>query len=248
LQVIAAIIALLVIPIWTLMVDRPEQRGYTPPGAQTSGEGKIVRDGAEFDSTGAVLRNRNFWLIALTLSGLFAALIATMRNIMPLALDLGVSHTQGAQLISYLAVAGIPGTLMFGWIADRIDVRMALAAIIGLVMLALACLLGQPSYIRLLIGSVTLGLGAGGVLPIWGSLIARIFGVLNFGRIMGLMRLVLVPFNMMAPPLAGLVYDLTGSYHLVFAIGVAWMGVGLLLIRLIKLSPKAAPALLMPNP
>jgi MFS family permease len=84
---------------------------------------------------------------------------------------------------------------------------------------------------RLVAGSLILGLGGGGMLPVWSSLLAQVYGVLNYGRVMGLMAPVLLPFNLLTPPLAGWVRDISGSYDLAF------MGFVLLLLLAVAMIP-----------
>jgi hypothetical protein len=49
-------------------------------------------------------------------------------------------------------------------------------------------------------------------------MLGRTFGVVNYGRAMGLMTPVLMPFTLISPPLAGRIFDVTGDYRLVFEI------------------------------
>jgi len=56
------------------------------------------------------------------------------------------------------------------------------------------------------------------MLPVWGAMLGKAFGVANYGRAMGLMTPVLMPFSMISPPLAGRIFDVTGDYRLVFEV------------------------------
>jgi len=125
---------------------------------------------------------------------------------------------------------------LFGWCADRFDVRLALAAIMLLMMLGLALFWGTPDMPRLFAGSLILGLGGGGMLPVWSSLLAQIYGVLNYGRVMGLMSPVLLPFNLLTPPLAGWIRDVTGSYDMAFVAFVLLLLLAVVMIPLIERS------------
>ena len=52
---------------------------------------------------------------------------------------------------------------------------------------------------------------AGGVLPVYAALVARVFGPASFGRVMGSAGLVMLPFGFAAPVVAGALRDSAGS-------------------------------------
>jgi MFS family permease len=241
LQIFAGVIALIAIPVALLAVDRPASKGYTPPADGASGH--EAQAGTRFSSTDAIVRHRSFWLIAVSVGFLFAAFTATVGSLMPFILDNGASREQGAMLIANLALAAVPGTLLFGWLADRFDVRLALAAVMGLAALGLTLFWGEPNMQRMLAGCLILGLGGGGMLPVWSSLLAQVYGVLNYGRVMGLMAPVLLPFNLLTPLLAGWIRDVSGSYHVAFVGFVVMLLLAIAMLPLIERSGAgAAPA------
>jgi|TARA_R100000005_G_scaffold96055_1_gene80363 MFS family permease len=239
LQVFAAVIALIAIPVALMAADRPALKGYTPPLPEGDADHE-AHTGARFNSTDTIIRHRAFWVIAISVGFMFAAFTATVGSLTPFVLDTGATREQGAMLIANLALAAVPGTLLFGWCADRFDVRLALAAIMLLMMLGLALFWGTPDMPRLFAGSLILGLGGGGMLPVWSSLLAQIYGVLNYGRVMGLMSPVLLPFNLLTPPLAGWIRDVTGSYDMAF---MAFVLLLLLAVVMIPLIERSGPGL-----
>ena len=68
----------------------------------------------------------------------------------------------------------------------------------------------------LVVVGAVFGLGMGGVVPLWGSLIGEHFGRKSFGRVMGLMGPCMLPIQVSGVPFAGLVYDLTGEYTIAY--------------------------------
>lgn len=238
LQSFAGLIALIAIPVALLAVDRPASKGYTP--SRDIGSDEEADRGDRFSSTDAIMRHRSFWLIAVSVGFLFAAFTATVGSLMPFMLDNGATREQSAMLIANLALAAVPGTLLFGWCADRFDVRLALAAIMALAAVGLVLFWGSPSMSRMMAGSLILGLGGGGMLPVWSSVLAQVYGVLNYGRVMGLMAPVLLPFNLLTPPFAGWIRDVSGSYHLAFVSFVVMLLLAIALVPLIERSGTGA--------
>jgi MFS family permease len=79
--------------------------------------------------------------------------------------------------------------------------------VVGLVGILLA-----RDYPMLLAASVVFGLGFGGLMPLFGLLIAARFGAPNLGRMMGAAGPVMLPFQLLGLPFATAVFDRTGSY------------------------------------
>ncbi|MDZ7782207.1 MAG: MFS transporter [Halioglobus sp.] len=189
-----------------------------------------------------MLKNRNFWLVALVLSVLFGVYTALLSNLVPFAVDLGISKDRGALLISVIALFGMLGKLIFGVIADNIDLRAGLAAAAALVAIGLLLYL-QGSYTMLLGGSVAIGLAAGGMLPVWGALLAKLFGSDNYGRVMGLMNPFIMPMTVIGSPLAGHIQDVTGSYRIAFIVFIAALLVAICMLPAIRMRQAAGAEL-----
>lgn len=238
LRLLAGIVLVSGLPVVLLLTrDRPE----TPPAP--SAPASKARATRRYDSYGAVLGDRNFWVIALAVGILFAVFTATVSNLAAFATDQGASASQAAQLMSLVAIMAIPGTLLFGALADRLDLRVALGLLMGLVVLGMLSFLGHPSPRMLQIGSVMVGIGGGGMIPVWGALLARTFGLLDYGRVMGMMNPLLMLFSLVAPVLAGLLRDLSGSYHTAFLTFAVPLGAAILLLPWIRFQrPGYTPA------
>lgn len=218
-RVLGLLILGLTVPLaWFIVLDHPADKGLHPDGAHDIGAHAAPATTEGHLSTAAILRRAEFWLIALGVGVLFAVYTAVLTNLVPFAVGRGLTAARAAMLVSLLSMAGIVGKLAFGLAADRVDLRLALAVAMLLVCLALALFRAvDPSWL-LWCGSAALGLAAGGMLPVWGAMLGKAFGVANYGRAMGLMTPVLMPFTLVSPPLAGRIFDVTGDYRLVFEI------------------------------
>lgn len=175
-------------------------------------------------------------MIAAVCGVLFSVYASLLSNLVPFATGLGFGGEQAALLISIIAMFGMLGKLLFGVIADRIELRLGLGAAIVLLLLGLAIYGVGNSYLHLLVASVFVGIAAGGMLPVWGSLMAVLFGTANYGRAMGLMSPVMMPLVVFGSPFAGWIFDVTGDYTLAFTVfGVA------LLVALLALAQLRLP-------
>jgi predicted MFS family arabinose efflux permease len=202
-------VTVILLPAVLLLVrSRPDDVGLAPeasdpdaPPQPTAGEG-----------LGAIVRNPTFWLLGFSLGILFSVYSAILSNLTPYALNLGSSKEQAAALIMAVAIAGFIGKVSFGLAADRFSLRSALWAAQLLVGSAFLVLATEPGHAGMLVGSFVLGLAAGGMLPVWGSLMAHVFGLANYGRAMGLMGPIITLCVMPGFAVVGRMVDTVGSY------------------------------------
>jgi MFS family permease len=219
-EIFAIIPVLVVAPfVWWLVVTRPEDLGLKP-------DGDIPVPGADADSVigtdnwpfRRVIRSANFWLIVAVVGLNFAANGAVILKIYPYATDSNYTIEQASLVLSLMAGTAALGKPLFGWLGDKINKKTAMALIIVMEALGLALIVVADSHLTLVCAAILFGLGYGGLLPMWGVLIGACFGRLAFGRIMGLMGPMLVPFQTLGVPLADWIYDHNGSYSGAFTL------------------------------
>ena len=214
--------AVLIPLVRSLVVNRPEDRGLMPDGDDDPQHAdpplaSVIREHEEADwRTADILRDRDFWAITVVIGLCFFAMGATLTHTIPHATDMGFSASSAAFVLSVCALVGVIGKVLFGWIADHIDTRIALWAAIGFQAMGTILLMRAHTYPLLLAALGVFGLGMGGVVPIWGSLVGEVFGRASFGRVMGLMSPCMLPIQAFGVPYAGYVYDHTGSYDVAF--------------------------------
>ena len=75
-----------------------------------------------------------------------------------------------------------------------------------------------PVIATLLLG---IGLCAGGLHPAFAALLGNAFGREAFASALGLATLLMLPFTFAAAPLAGAIFDATGSYNVAFTLQIA---------------------------
>lgn len=127
--VVAGAALAVVVPVVLVIRDRPNDVGLMPYGH--TGPPPTLAPAAgfrsAFDGLGIGLRNRTFWLLA----GSFAicgmttnGLIAT--HFIPAAGDHGMPTTVAASLLATIGIFDIAGTVLSGWLTDRISPRVLL--------------------------------------------------------------------------------------------------------------------------
>jgi MFS family permease len=234
-----AVVALVAVPLaWLVIVNRPEDRGLAPDGsAEPASATPEARSGAESAarwSFSGLLRERNFWVIGLSVGLCFATLGSLIANLPRHATDLGIEKLAASFLLSALSAAGIVGKIGFGALADRVDKRLLMWLAIAMLALYYGALRLHIGYGALLGMSIVGGLSFGGFLPMWGALIGMCYGRESFGRVMGLMAPVMGPLNWLVFPLTGWVRDTTGSYDLAWVAFIGALALAALLLTFLR--------------
>jgi len=124
------------------------------------------------------------------------------------------------------------GRLSFGWLGDKFDKRRVTT--LGLVLTSLGLLsFGYVATARTWMFVpflVFIGLGYGGPVPMMPALLREYFGRVRLGTVLGLVMGTAALCGMAGPPLAGLGFDILGSYQ------VVWFGfAGLVVAGMISL-------------
>lgn len=231
LRVFAAILALIVFPCVMLMVDRPGDVGLHPDGSDEEPEhGDAEALAAASLTNRQILSDPTFWILALILSVVFSAMRGVLTNLAPMATDQGIDATFVAYLFSIYALAGVVAKLGYAAFADRADPRKLLLMTLVGTCAAYVCLtFAERGFALIAGGALFIGLFGGALLPMQGYLVPRIFGRGVVGRVSGLLGLALFVFNVGAPPLFGLIHDISGAYDLVF-IAYVVMTLGTMLV------------------
>ncbi len=205
-------------PVLRFVHNRPEDLGLLPDGDSPPEPGFPARAEERTWSSGEIFRNANFWAISFAFSLVIASMSAILTHLVPYATDLGIAPYRAASVLSLGALLGAVGKIFFGWLFDRMSPRIAVWVCFGTQLMAVQLLITAHSYPTLLAAALLFGFGMGGIIPLSGSLIGMVFGRLSYGKVMGLMRPVQVPIIFVGAPLAGWIYDDSGSYELAFQI------------------------------
>lgn len=234
---------LLVIPaLWVVVRNRPGDLGQHPDGEPPSAEAAGGGHGGAEWGPARLVRTRAFWCLALPLGVLMSISTAWIANFATFAADLGVGTEQAAAYLGIGSGVGILSTLVFGALSDRIDGRLLLWTIMAIhagAFVLLRTLAGPAGFLPLVIA---LGSAGGGMMPVYASLIGRIFGPASFGSVMGLAGLVMLPFFFVMPPLAASLRDASGSYASALLLFVAALCAAAAVLGLLRLEARAVAA------
>lgn len=198
-----------------LVIDRPADIGVLPDGADRPPK-EPAASAAEAAGIGSILADRAFWCETVAIGTALFVYLGFLSNLYPHAIAVGAAPAGAASLMSIVAACSIAGKLTFGAVADRLDLRLTMLTSFVL-MIGGSLMLGSlETYKGLAGGAILFGLAAGGLLPVWGAMVARSFGPARFGRALGAMNLAMAPITLLSAPYAGYLFDRYGSYEYAF--------------------------------
>ena len=159
----------------------------------------------------------------------------------PLAIDQGIKPHDAALLISIYGGCGFVAKLSFAAVADKPGPRTLMYISLFGFAIGMTCLTqAAAGYWAIALGVGLVGLFGGLMVPMQSLIVPRIFGDRVVGRAMGLMSMVTLCALLATPPLFGRIYDVTGSYSVIFITYTALAAAVMLLVRFIRLHPRAA--------
>jgi MFS family permease len=241
--VTASVFALIVIPLIAGFVrthpsdlgqraDRASPIDDAPGRAPAVVRGMVVK---------RAVTTATFW----TLVGIFllhlTGVSALNFHFVPFATQqIGFNPQQAAFFYGLAVGFSIVGRLLFGWLADRwrptslMAVAQLLLAFGPAVMELMLVHLGLRDVRLLWLYAVPFGIGIGGNAVLFPVLVGRCFGELDFSRIMGFLMGGFALGIIVGIPVAGRIFDQTGSYEWVLilsALGLTLSGGLAALIR-----------------
>jgi len=234
---IAVGLLLLIGPFAWALARRPEEADRGTDGGPVPGPAPpaVASEPGAPVTTAALLRDRNFWAITMAIGFGFCPVSVLLAHLVPYATDLGIAPRHAAIAMSGYALGSGLGRVLFGALADRVDKRIVVWIAYASLALAWSRLLGDPSFASLLPAVVAAGVGMGGIAPLWGALTGATWGRAAFGRAMGLMNLLMLPFSIVGAPAAAHLFDRTGSYQLAFASFLGCFALGAIAIAFLRL-------------
>jgi predicted MFS family arabinose efflux permease len=223
--------ALLVVPlVWWRLRDHPSDLGIGALGGDYEEPKPIAEAGAArtaLRALGTAARTRPFWLLA----GGFAICGATTNGLVgthfiPAAHDHGIPETTAASLLALVGAFDIVGTILSGWLTDRVDSRLLLGGyyfLRGMSLLVLPSLFAATVHPSMVLFILFYGLDWVATVPPTVTLCREYFGdqgAVVFGWVFASHQFGAAA----AASAAGLLRDQLGTYT------AAWYGAGALAV------------------
>jgi predicted MFS family arabinose efflux permease len=211
--------AVVLLPVLFFLFDAHDRERKREPAARDDPEPRLPLTGL---STRAAIRSLVLWRIGIASFLTMLLGIGAIVHQVPILTQAGVTRANAAFLASLAGAAGIVGKLVTGWLMDRRD-----AGMIGGLTLAVGgvgfLLLLEPfrSPVLIIIAMFIIGYSTGSKLQISAYLTSRYGGILNFGKIFGVINGLIALGVGIGPVLAGAIYDTYDSYAPFLVVGIA---------------------------
>lgn len=178
------------------------------------------------------------WLLAIAGVSCCIAMAMPQVHLVSLCLDLGLTITQGNDLLATMLVGGVASRIISGAIIDKIGAMRILLIGSALQMIALGLYIPFDGLASLYAVSLIFGLAQGGILPSYPIIVRDYLPARSAGAAIGFVATA-TQFGMaFGGWLSGWIFDQTGSYFVAFINGIAWNAVNLILIASLILATR----------
>lgn len=236
-------------PTLIALIRSPESVGLKPDGVTGEDSDEHVRSANTKTASSEpevqwtlqqAMRTPAMWMLAV--AGGLVFFIHTGVNIHQAAFlrDQGISASIAASALTVMAAGTALGSIMWGWLLDRLPVRTVYALTAGwLGGVALLFLLVESAPVAFIVAAV-FGIGLGGLLVVPPVVMADYFGRSSLGAIRGVTEPFVSGGQAIGGIAAGLIFDLSDSYAGTFPMFTVAALIGVVLIVLARRPVRAA--------
>lgn len=240
LMILGPVTWLVSIPLAFVLKHKPEEHGLLPDG-ETSGyapELPLAANRArvrevDFPVRAAML-DPSFWLLTLALLAFQMNISALFVHLVPSLVVSGIEPALAASVVTFITLVSILGRLGFGWLADLWSKKGLLIIIFFLQAIGIFAFIQVQQPVHLIPFLLVYAPSYGGVISVRSAIIGEYYGRKNFGTINGLIMGIATLGGIASPVIAGLTWDIRGSYYLAFMFFAIVNLVSALLLLLLK--------------
>ena len=227
----------------------PEGEGIscTPPegeGVSLSGEGELLpAAGGDSWTAREAMRTASFWILVAMGFATFFVHAGVNVHIAAYLRDQGLSLTSAASVVIASWVVSAAGSIGWGWLMERAPARLMYSAIMALLSGAVLLLFLASNIAGAFGAAVLIGLVAAGGNITPAVVYADYYGRASLGKIRGIGETGVLLGQSTGPLLAGVVFDLRGSYALIFVVYAAIAAAGSVVVLWARRPGRETPSL-----
>jgi MFS family permease len=234
------VLAVAFLPNVLLVAERPEVLGLRPDGdtdttdyphrgQQIGASATAVADSDSWTLAQAT-RTLAFWILVLTGFATFFVHAGVNVHIAAYLRDKGLSLTNAAVVVTASWVVSAAGSVAWGWLLERAPARVLYAVMLAMLAGSVLLLFSASNIRGALAAAALIGLVAAGGNITPAVMYADYYGRASLGKIRGMGEIGVLVGQSTGPLLAGVVFDLRGSYTLIFIIFSAIAATGSVLV------------------
>jgi MFS family permease len=206
-----------------LIRNRPEDKGQLPEGYKApppSGQEEPIitgKNGAAWKLSDMFRSPAIYLILGFIITNAFTMGTMNTHQIAYIQ-DIGFSDMTAATTMSVFSILGLLGSLSFGTLALKINMRYLATTGLVLELIGIIILLSSKSLAALYVYAALIGLGTGAIFAAMPSFLGTYYPREHYARVTGL----ILPFHVVAQSViawaVGDLFDVTGSYRLAFYI------------------------------
>lgn len=193
----------------------PAQMQQFPDGeeASNSGNEQPMEPGLSLRQAG---HTRQFWMLCPAFFAVYFCTNSVIVHIAPYVVDLKLSASFGATVLSIIGGASIVGRLIMGFAGDKTGSKRALLICFMILITSFSLLQLAEGLWTLLIFALIYGFCHGGFYALQSPTVAEFFGIRSHGLILGIVIFVGSVGGSLGPLVTGYIFDTTTSYQVAF--------------------------------
>jgi MFS family permease len=180
------------------------------------------------------IRTGAFWILAFGHILWTFGSMSLIAHVPAFLTDQGFAGPTAANALGMAIGISVLGRISFGVLADRRAKKLILSAALVLQALSVVCLLVVHVFGALPAFLVLFGMGLGGGAVLIPLLVGECFGLVAFGKILGLITIPATLGAAAGPVVTGRIFDVTGSYQIAFFLHIASLLAGALLVCFLR--------------
>jgi sugar phosphate permease len=202
------------VPVWLLLVRRPEDMGLQPDpaGSAVRQPGAAAAPEEPRFSRRQAIRTPAFWLLMLYTVTIYPVQAGVSLHQAPHLVQRGIDPTTAALIVSSFSLMSLLATIACGFLPRRWPIRVPLALAGAMAAAGTWLMLWIASAFDGFLAAGLFGLGIGAMLTLLPVAWADYFGRANYGAIRGLALSTQVLAQAAGPLLSGVLFDWTGTY------------------------------------
>jgi MFS family permease len=182
---IGVAVLIILVAIAQLMRRDPGMMGLSPDGDETESADERAIE-VEGLSLGEAIRTRQFWTICAADLAVVFCLMLVMVHIVPFAIDIEVSPTKAAGVLSTIGGVSMVGRFFSGLTIDRVGSKRVMIFCFFLLIVALLWLLLAKALWMIYLFAAIYGIAHGGFFTTVSPIVAEFFGIKAHGALFGI--------------------------------------------------------------
>jgi len=232
--ILGAVVLVTFVAVAQILRRDPQEMGLLPDGRSNGPDNAGSGSTEQGVPLRAAVLTRQFRTMCAAEFTIFFCLLTMIVHIVPHATDLGLPPGTAAGVLSTIGGVSMLGRVVMGTANDRIGGKRSLIICFVVLLFGLIWLQVAGDAWMLFLFAVIYGFAHGGFFTVVSPTVAELFDTGSHGVLFGLVLFCGTIGGAIGPLLGGYIFDLTGSYQILFFVLTGVIVIGFVLIILLR--------------